>query len=346
MLVLLGVVAAEIRLSLNAVNNDTHGPVKADVAELPVELIPTKVLSMQVIAQTDPVLVTDEVEKVGTLSYKGKLGIVVNDYANARGELSSLENLLGKGFSTVSIFKQFGSQFNSELIIQDLQYIKNSGKNLLIAWEPWNPDEGMSQNRDYLAVIIRGEVDVYINRFAGQVKEYGNPVVIRFGHEMNGDWYPWGRRPDEYKLAYQRIVEVFGNAGVDNVKWMWSVNAEPVGGLASYYPGDGYVDVIGIDGFNWGTAAGRNSWRSFAEVFKPAYDYLINRYEKPLIISETASSEIGGDKPAWIQMMWEVLPLQFSKVSEVIWFNLLKEADWRLESSDTSLAAYKKVLGL
>lgn len=270
-----------------------------------------------------------------------KLGIVVDDYRNTTGELSTVQQQLGKPFSTVSIYKQFGLPTNDMISSDDLAYIHTQRSNVLIAWEPWNPQEGIHQSTDYLQEIMEGKQDTYIKNFAQSVKSYAGPVTIRFGHEMNGDWYPWGKRPTEYTAAYRRIVLLFKDAGVTNVSWMWSINANPLDNLASYYPGNEYVDIIGIDGFNFGTTQSRTTWQTFDQIFQPVYNYLTQQYSKPIIISETASAEQGGNKPEWIQNMFASMTTKMPQVQEIIWFDLIKETDWRINSTPASFSSFK-----
>lgn len=268
------------------------------------------------------------------------VGVVVDDYANRTGAITNLESLTNRTFSTISIFKQFGNS-NNYLNFDDLTYIKSSGKKLLIAWEPWNPAEGLRQSRNYLAQITSGALDPYLIQFAHQIKTYAAPVTIRFGHEANGDWYPWGRKPKDYISAYRHIVNLFRGQSVTNVTWMWSVNASPVSNLSRYYPGSAYVNVIGVDGFNFGATQSWSTWTSFSDIFSPAIAYLTLRYSQPIVISETASAEIGGSKAAWITGMFSTLQTKFPNIHEIVWFDLNKETDWRIDSSPQSLAAFK-----
>ena len=277
-----------------------------------------------------------------------KLGIVVEDYANKAGVIPGYEKGLNKSFSSVSIYKQFGHPTNKTLVLEDLQYLKSRSMKLVVAWEPWNPSEGMNQSTDYLAEIPKGTLDSYLEEFGSSIKNYEKLVIIRFGHEMNGNWYPWGRRPEEYKIAYRYVVDFFKKQGVGNAKFMWSINAEsvpiePIGNVKNYYPGDAYVDFIGLDGFNYGQGGGR-SWRSFDQIFSSVYTFVTSAYpEKQVMISETASGEEGGDKAAWVRDMYMSLGTKYRKVDEVIWFNLIKERDWRVDSTDSSFAAFKDV---
>lgn len=289
---------------------------------------------------------TQDSRKAVKIKNRVLLGIVVEDYANRAGTLTSLEEKLGVKIATVSIFKQFGP-YNNRLVLDDLAFIKNSGKKLMISWEPWNPSEGPNQSRDFLKEIVNGQQDFYIHQFAEDIKNYGGQVLLRFGHEMNGNWYPWGRRPGDYKSAYIRIFEAFRNEDVKNIDFVWSVNSESLPGesisvIDNYYPGNTYVDLVGIDGFNYGTSQSWSSWRSFSSIFSPSYNYIISKYQKPVIISETASGEGGGNKAEWVKDMFSSLNSHFLTINEVVWFDIIKETDWRIDSTPSSLQAFQE----
>ncbi len=276
-------------------------------------------------------------------------GVAVFDYTNNAPELGDLQKGLNGKISSVSIFKQFGNAYNNNINQDNVAFIKKNNLKLVIAWEPWNPDEGTKQSKDFLKEIIAGKQDSYLKSFAQEIKSFGNPVTIRFGHEMNGDWYPWGNRPDDYKSAYRYIVQFFRSEGVENVSWMWCINADNVPytnieNARIYYPGDDVVDLVGIDGVNFGASQADSKWRSFKEIFTPAYAFLAKAYGKPLVIAETASSEVGGNKSQWISEMFGSLSTTFPKVQELIWFSINKETDWRINSSENSYNSFKKHL--
>lgn len=272
-----------------------------------------------------------------------KIGLVVEDYSNRSGLISNREKELGRNISQISIFKQFGFSSNKYLVAEDLAHIKSRGITLMISWEPWNPTEGLNQSVDYLKEIPEGKHDEYIKSFATQIKDFGAPVNMRFGHEMNGDWYPWGTRPNEYIQAYRRIKELFKNEGVTNTTWVWSVNTSPSQTIGDYYPGSEYVDIIGIDGFNFGTSQPGHTWVSFGQIFNQSYNIVLS-YNKPVIISETASSEIGGNKSEWINDMFASIRRDYPQITEIVWLDLNKETDWRIDSSASSKQAFLQSL--
>lgn len=272
---------------------------------------------------------------------------VAYDYSNKSNDLNFLMKSLNGKISSISIYKQFGLENNNSFSEDDINFFKSNNLKPIIAWEPWNPKEDMKQSTDFLKEIPLGLHDNYIRSFALSIKKFGNRVIIRFAHEMNGNWYPWGNKSSEFVKAYRHIVSIFESENVTNVQWMWCINAEsvpvtPIENVKDFYPGDDVVDLIGIDGLNFGTTQEESTWRTFEEIFKPAYNYL-QQYDKPIVIAETASSEIGGSKAEWVKGMFTSLP-KYPKVTEIIWFNISKETDWPINSSDSSLEAFKEYL--
>jgi len=221
----------------------------------------------------------------------------------------------------------------------------------VVTWEPWDATRGPSQPAYALRTIIAGNYDHYIQQWAHDARMWGHQMYLRFAHEMNGDWYPWsrgvnGNTPAEYVAAWRHVVDIFREEGATNVQWIWSPNILYDGdaSFTDLYPGDNYVDCVGLDGYNGGLALS-HQWLSFDQVFSSSYARLATLTSKPMMITETASAEAGGDKAAWIrQGLLDDLPSKFPRVRAVIWFNENKETDWRVNSSTQSLAAYREVV--
>jgi mannan endo-1,4-beta-mannosidase len=214
-----------------------------------------------------------------------------------------------------------------------------------ISWEPWDASKGIrsAQPRYRLVRIIRGDFDAHIRRWADAIAAYELPVRLRFAHEMNGDWYPWaetanGNHAGEYARAWRHVRGIFDGAGARNVTWVWS----PVAGTVrrDEYPGSDQVDVLGLSGFNGGSGLFRGRWRSFAVSFGPTLD-AVHALDprKPVELSEVSSSEVGGSKAAWIRGMFEQIRRR-PWIRALVWFNLRKETDWRIESSPSAQRAF------
>jgi beta-mannanase len=167
---------------------------------------------------------------------------------------------------------------------------------------------------------------------------------------MNGDWYPWsagvnGNTAADYVDAWRHVHDVFTAHGADDVRWVWAPNVVHPGStpLPALYPGDAYVDVLGVDGYNWGTSVSWGSWVSGRQVFEQTFAELrVLAPTKPLLVTETASSELGGSKSAWVQdlVTWSA----GQGLLGVIWFDEDKETDWRMASSPGSAAAFAAAL--
>ena len=130
--------------------------------------------------------------------------------------------------------------------------------------------------------------------------------------------------------------------GATNVKWVWSPNVSYSGTvpLEQLYPGEGYVDWVGLDGYNGGTALPWGGWLTFTQVFGSSLTELASvAPTKPVMIGETASTEQGGSKPSWITDFFAQLALR-PQIQGFVWFNHEKETDWRIQSSATSTEAF------
>ncbi len=220
----------------------------------------------------------------------------------------------------------------------------------VITWEMKNRSRSISYND-----VLNGSWNKYIDTWAGSAKADGRQIFVRFGHEMNGNWYGWGgaanganaQAPQQFIAMWRYVRSRFNAKGVTNVTWVWCPNNESVPNETwnqpeNYYPGDAYVDWICADGYNWGTSQTWSSWRTFDEVFGPIYSRLTSAApSKPFMIGEFASSELGGDKGAWIRDAAARIPSQYPQLKAFVWFNMNKETDWRVESSANSLSSFK-----
>ncbi len=222
----------------------------------------------------------------------------------------------------------------------------------MVTWMPWESEAlGVNQPAFALRTIIAGAHDAYIRQWARDAAAWGKPLYLRFAHEMNGSWYPWspgvnGNTSAEFVAAWRHVHDLFRQEGATNVRWVWSPNVIGPGSgpFADMYPGDDYVDWVALGGYNWGPSGPYRAWLSLTELFAYSYDVLTTITTKPVMIAETASSEVGGDKAAWITqgLLTDVLT-RMPRVRAVVWFHEQKEADWRVNSSSAALAAFRQV---
>jgi hypothetical protein len=225
----------------------------------------------------------------------------------------------------------------------------------MVTWEPWDPSAGADAGADQpayaLARIAAGDFDAYVTAWARQVRAWGGPVVLRFAHELDAPHYPWsvgvnGNTAADAVAAWRHVHTLVEAQGAD-VIWAWCVNvhADRGSAYAPLYPGDDVVDWLAVDGYNGGTALPWGGWRSPAEVFGQSVDDLrALSPAKPLLITETASAEAGGDKAAWIHELFGYA--LDARIRGLVWFDEDKETDWRITSSPAAAAAFRAELAV
>ena len=256
--------------------------------------------------------------------------------------------------SMVQFFQGWDRDFPSDAVIETWR----RGALPTISWEPRptvqpvGPDSDNTQEPGYaLASIIDGSHDEYIDRFATSVRDLGLPVAIRFAHEMNGNWFPWseernGNSRGQYVTAWRHVHDRFTAIGATNAIWIWSPNvitARPSVRLAPLYPGDDYVDWMGMVGYYrriYLDEHGQPKAPTFANTYGSTLDELRSVAVKPIVITELGATEVGGNKPAWIRSMFQGLA-QNPDIIGFIWFNhSVNGNDWRIESSRPATDAF------
>lgn len=186
--------------------------------------------------------------------------------------------------------------------------------------------------------IVEGHFDSFFADWARQIKQVDGIVLLRILHEFNGDWYPWciannDKNPQLLIKAYRHIHDIFNAQHVNNVKYIWCPNStsfpqEKWNFIMDAYPGDAYVDFVGLDIYN-GAGKGLPVWRSFRKEAIENYFVLTHTLpNKPLFICEAASRERTGAEPKsaqnkaeWIRDMSKALNSDMSKVKLLTWFN-------------------------
>lgn len=236
--------------------------------------------------------------------------------------------------------------------LEDVKKVGDYGAVPHIVWEPWYWNNHQEvQVKD----IIAGKWDGYIESWAKAIKAYGRPIFLRVGHEFNIDGYPWGlvnndKNPETYIKAFRHVVDVFRRNGTTNAKWVWapmnySFPAEAWNDWTKAYPGDNYVDWIGFDGYNWGTTQSWSDWQAFKYLFRDQVRLARKLWpKKPIMVAEFASAEKGGDKAAWLKELPSYLKTSMRDIEAIVWFDLKKETDWRIDSSEKSLAAFRQIM--
>jgi mannan endo-1,4-beta-mannosidase len=190
-----------------------------------------------------------------------------------------------------------------------------------------------------VAAIAAGRYDSYLRAYAEAVRDYRHPVILSFGHEMNGHWYSWGythTSPAVFVAAWRHIVTLFRTLGAQNVTWLWTINTIHKQGMVPspgpWWPGNSYVTWVGIDGYY------TNSSSVFSSVFGPTIVYVRALTHEPILIAETSATPAVG-QPAKIADLFAGIHLY--GLLGFVWFDSFGHWDWRL-SSPAAFAAFRR----
>lgn len=257
-------------------------------------------------------------------------------------EFDSLEYGLARDATLHGYYRGWDTDYDEDRVIASWQ----RGEIPVMTWES-RPLANLADTTDYsLHRIASGAFDDYLTTYAREITALGLPLIIRFDHEMNGNWYRWsefdspyGNHPGDYIAAWRRVHDVFQAQGAnDHVVWLWSPNrVDNLGrfpAIDNYYPGPGYVDWVGMTGYY------RPGDREAS--FAATYDKTLAELRrvapgKPILLAEVGATEDGGNKVGWVQSFFPGLAAN-PDVTGFVWFNhAVTDAghtnDWRLNSS-------------
>lgn len=262
----------------------------------------------------------------------------------------------------------------------------------LILWQPFNPVrlDGtivLNTDSDYnthlkkysLKRIIAGDFDTYIRIWAQQIKVWDHPIMLRPMHELNADvtlvdgaygqsWYASLKdidgsiinEPIDAINAWRHIVNIFREEGTYNVTWVWSVLTWPsysYGGsnsvsLSSIYPGDDYVDWIGVSYYHKDFMPSPEACNDIN--IQGIYQEMSSLSSiKPMMIAEMGAKEDPSNtntKPEWIRNTLsfdrsQSVPFKYPRIKAIFYWNDGRDdlKTW-IESSIEATNAFKEVI--
>jgi beta-mannanase len=282
-------------------------------------------------------------------------------------DFDSISTKVGEAANLDGYFQGFDQTFNASAV----QRSWANGRLPMMTWETAPAQTG--NNVPYVAGytnadIINGNFDAYIKAYADAVKANGQPMVIRLDHEMNGSWYNWSEGATQqnaagsYTAMWTHVWKIFQTEGANaDVIWDWSPTRidglgnpayETKAYLQEYYPGDQYVDWVGMSGYY------RDS--TTVPTFANTFGATLNQLRaiapgKRILLGEVGATETGGSvtdaqKPAWITSFFDGLAdpankdivgfAYFDEVATTITDGVRSTNDWRIDSRSDSLAAF------
>lgn len=273
-------------------------------------------------------------------------------YANSGGttQHSILETALGVKIPRYVTYQVMGTGGASAWPTTDAAWCKSTGHDLSIAWD-------ILSSGPTFANILNGTNNASIDAFFTAAKNYGAPVTLRMWWEMNDANGPTKvdnasstlfssstvsvRRTqwiDAWRYVYNRCKNTIG---ANNVDFFFCANGSDTGAttIEQLWPGEQYVDVIGLDTYNETTFA---SWTSFTAKIAPMMNRLAALAPNlPQGIGEIGTVDTGGpggtSKATWLQDMFS--STDWPALRFVDYFSVNQSNDWRLDQTPEAIAA-------
>jgi mannan endo-1,4-beta-mannosidase len=245
----------------------------------------------------------------------------------AAGDLRSWEKATGERPAVIAMFAHFGAPF-------PLAGIKRALKARAVPLVQLDPS-GIS-----LAAIARGTYDRELRAYDAAIRSLNDPVLLSFGHEMNGVWYSWGcghTRPQQFRAAWRHIHAL---VGAPQLTWVWTINdvwnGDPCP-LRPWYPGAAYVDWVGIDGYL------RGSVDTFTSAFGRTLA-ILRRFAraKPTLLAESGVPW----GPGWVQRLNSLYSgAHHAGLRGIVYFDgMTANGDYRPQDHPAALKAFRRAL--
>ena len=282
--------------------------------------------------------------------------------------IEDFEAMVGKHQALIASSSYWGEQ---NFPTANLNVIWRHGSLPLVFWSPWDKpyEQNRGPDRFSLDNILAGKWDDYIDKWADAARAFGHPLIVAFGVEMNGTWFPWSgyfyggedwiegektwKGPKRFKEAYRYVVDRVRARGAPNIKWMFHTNnysypLDTWNFSPAYYPGSDYVDWLGLSVY--GQQFKDEPWADIPSLVDWPYQEMCGLDpNKPIMIAEWGTAEFprSGDKGAWIKQGLELFRTRYPRVKAALyWHERWQNPDQsysnlRVNSSVGSLNAYR-----
>ncbi len=252
-------------------------------------------------------------------------GIYQYDYMESE-ELYKIENRINHKFKLLLLYTEFNEVYDSTQVRGFLNKAYSEDRIVELTLQP----RIMHQSGNDLFRVLDGYYDEFLHEYAKDIADFNHPVLFRFANEMNGDWceysgYHMSLDTELYREMYRYIYNIFQKHNADNVIWIWNPNGKSFPDFrwnseAMYYPGNDYVDVLGLTLYNTGTFYEGEEWTSFRELYTPLYNESIKTYNMPFMITEFSCARKGGNKEEWTKKMLSEIE-RFPNIKFAVWWN-------------------------
>ncbi len=289
-------------------------------------------------------------------------GVYDNNYQQSFDNILTLDRSLHNTLPLIQLYIAWGDKPRERFPRIYAKTIYDLGSMPIITWEPWLNDFDREKHNLHavadpnvagMSTIARGDYDFYIEDWAKEVAAFGHNIFIRLGHEMNDPYrYPWGpqnNEPKDFVAAWRHVVDKFREMGVENVIWVWAPQPAYLR-YAEYYPGDEYVDWVGVGTLNYGTVASWSKWWTFKDIYGNYYEWL-DMLDKPMMITEMGCLRVGGKREEWFRDALTDLPEKYPRLKAIVLFNdsddkttLNKSLDWSIVNDTATCEVIRQTI--
>ena len=185
------------------------------------------------------------------------------------------------------------------------------GGMVTVSWHADNPLTGgdswdVSRDDVVRSILPGGEkyalflkwLDRVVAFFNSLVTEDGVkiPVLFRPWHEHTGSWFWWGKElcsKEEYIALWKVTHTYLEKHGVDNLLYAYSPDLQGPGDIyLERYPGDDFVDLLGLDGYHRDNEAGIDTYQSALNTILSFMEEEGVKRNKPIALTETGLESI------------------------------------------------------
>ena len=273
-----------------------------------------------------------------------------NDINTHLADIRAMEEYIQTSFDIVAFDQDWGDLRIPEFYTARLRDISENGVVPLVCWEPLTKEHPSSPSeKDSLysvfKYILAGHYDEYIQRYALGLREVKDPVFLLFASQPDNPekvWYSTHKGAAElYKQAYQYVVARFADMGVSNVVWVW--NPWKAEAFENYFPGNNYVQWVGVSCLNQGEAS-ESGWKTFHELYYPFNQALAKDYQlskKPVMITDFGSPKGERDQAMWMESALSSLQYAYPEIRSILFMGPKTENAKFLSSERSQLVIHK-----
>ena len=244
-------------------------------------------------------------------------------------KLKEVEAKIGKKVAIANYFRGW-VELTHESFLTELATISENGWIPMVSANPYYADECIDEGFTLYKEIAIGSCDAILHKIAKNLSKYKDPYFIRFAWEMNVDTIDWstlktGSTPHEFIDAWRRFHDIMRQEGATSAIWVFSpqIDTPTTQDFYELYPGDEYVDWVGLDGYNWGLTQSWSGWQEFDKAYFSSYKRMVALApSKKFMIAEINSTDVGGDKAEWYRIMLiNDIHKNYPEIEAIVFFN-------------------------